>query len=157
VTIEEAKKVGSNQALKSVGIGLLIAQLIMTLLSSDGGFLKELLWFTHFGHNLNLAIGAIIMLISGYYFGQRAGYEILIKKKDYTWVGFKYGIIILMTTAFFASWTGFFQEGIRLMGTNDNPFIDYIYKPLFWVFIFVLFPVLIVGFWFGKQIKERDF
>lgn len=151
-----AKKIGSRQALKSVGIGLLIAQLIMTWLSSDGGLLKGFLWFMGFGYNLNLAIGIAIMLLSGHFFGQRAGLEILIKKRDYRWTGFKYGMATLLTTVFLASWTGFFQEGIDNIGTNDEPINDYIFKPVFWVFIFGLIPVLLVGFWFGRQIKKRE-
>ena len=156
MTEEQAKKIGSRQALKSVGIGLLIAQLIMTWISSDNGWINGFLWFVSFSYNLNLIIGATIMLVCGHFFGQLAGLEILIKKRDYTWIGFKYGMATLMTTAFFASWTGFFQEGIERVGGFDNPFNDYIFKPVFWIFIFGLIPTLLVGFWFGRQIKKRE-
>lgn len=153
---ELAKKIGSRQALKSVFIGLFIAQFIMTWLSSDGGWINGFLWFVDFSYKLNLIIGATAMFICGHFFGQRAGFEILIKKRDYTWVGFKYGMAILLTTVFLGSWTGFFQEGIDNIGTNDEPFNDYILKPVFWVFLFGLVPVLLVGFWFGWQIKKRE-
>jgi hypothetical protein len=156
MTVEEAKNIGSRQALKSVGIGLLIAQVIMTLLSSGSGFLKGFLWFTDISYKLNLTAGIIIMLLCGYYCGRRAGFEILIKKLNYNWVGFKYGIITLMAATFLASWIGFFQEGIQLIGTGDNPYNDYIFKPLFWVFVFGLLPVIFVGFWFGRQIKTQE-
>ena len=156
MTEELAKKTGSRQALISVSIGLLIAQLIMTWLSSDSGWINGFLWFVPFSYKLNIIIGATIMLLCGHFFGQRAGIEILIKKKHYTWVGFKYGMSTLLTTAFLASWTGFFQEGIDHIGTNDEPIIDYIFKPVFWIFIFGLIPVLLVGFWFGRQIKKQD-
>ena len=157
MTLQEAKKAGSIQALKSVGIGLLIAQLIMTLLSSDGGFLKGCLWFTDVDYKLNLLIGVIIMSLCGYHWGQRAGTEILLKKRNYKWVGIKYGIITLLSTAFLSGWTGFFRQNKYVNGIDNTPFHDYILKPLFWIFIFGLFPAIIVGFWFGKQIKKRDF
>jgi hypothetical protein len=156
MTEVEAKKIGSRQGLKSVGVGLLIAQLIMTWFSSDAGLLKGFLWFVTFSYNINLIIGVIIMLLSGQLFGQLAGKEILIKKRNYKWVGFKYGMATLLTTAFLASWTGFFQEGIHDIGTTDEPFADYIIKPLFAVFFFGLIPVLLVGFWFGRQIKKQE-
>lgn len=156
MTIQEAKKIGSNQALKSVVIGIVIAYLIMSLLSSDSGFLKALLWFTTINYKLNLLIGVIIMLVCGYYLGQRAGYEILIKRINCYWVGIKYGILVLVTTTFFSSWVGFFQEGVHLIGTNDNPFNDYILRPVMIVFEFGFIPVLIVGSWFGKQIKKQE-
>lgn len=152
----EAKKIGSRQALIAVAIGLLIAQLIMTWFSSDNGIIKGFFWFTTFSYNLNLIIGAIIMLISGHLFGQLAGKAILIKKRNYILTGFLCGMAILMTTAFLSSWTGFFQEGLDNLGTNDNPFEDYILKPVFWIFFFGLVPVFVVGIWFGRQIKKHE-
>ena len=151
----QAKKIGSRQGLFSVGIGLLIAQIIMTWLSSDNGIISGFFWFTTFSYNLNLIIGAIIMLVSGHIFGQLAGKAILIKKRNYILTGFLSGMAILMTTAFLSSWTGFFQEGIEKVGTNDNPFEDYILKPVFWIFFFGLLPVFLVGIWFGWKIKSH--
>ena len=151
----EAKKIGSRQGLISVGIGLLIAQLIMTWFSSDNGIINGFFWFTSFSYNLNLIIGAIIMLLCGHIFGQIAGKAILIKQRNYILTGFLCGMAILMTTAFLSSWTGFFQEGIEKVGTNDNPFQDYIIKPMFWIFFFGILPVFIVGIWFGRQIKKH--
>jgi hypothetical protein len=155
MTKEKAKQIGSRQALKSVALGLLTAQLIMTLLSSDSGILKGFFWFIDFSYNINLLIGVIVMLLCGHFYGQRAGFEILMKRKDYSWVGFKYGFLTLITTAFLSSWTGFFQEGIHNIGTNDEPFTDYIFKPLFWITVFGLIPVVLVGFWFGSQINKQ--
>jgi hypothetical protein len=146
----EAKKIGSKQGLFSVGIGLLIAQLIMTLFSSDFS------WFTSASFKLNLAIGIMIMLLSGHAFGKLAGKAILIKKRNYILTGFLYGMAVLMTTAFLSSWVGFFQEGIDNIHTNDNPFEDYIFKPVFWIFMFGLIPTFLVGIWFGKQIKKHE-
>jgi hypothetical protein len=146
----EAKKIGSKQGLLSVGIGLFIAQLIMTLFSSD------FFWFTDASFKLNLAIGIMIMLTSGHIFGQLAGKAILIKKRNYVMTGFSYGMAVLMTTTFLSSWVGFFQEGGNNIGTNDNPFEDYILKPVFWIFLFGLIPSFLVGIWFGKQIKKNE-
>ena len=156
MTEEKAKQIGIRQGLISVGVGLLIAQLIMTFLSSEKGLLNGFLWFIDFHYNLNLVICIVIMATCGYFFGQQAGVEILIKDRNFKWVGIKYGFATLMTTAFLSSWTGFFQEGVNKIGTNDNPFNDYIFKPLFWVFFFGLIPVLIVGYWFGRQINKHQ-
>jgi len=46
MTATEAKKIGSRQGLICVGFGLLIAQLIMTWMTSDIGIIKGFLWFT---------------------------------------------------------------------------------------------------------------
>ena len=81
MTITEAKKIGSRQGLISVGIGLLISQLIMNLMiSTDEGFIKAFFWFTYIDYWMNILIGAIIMLACGHLYGQLAGELILIRK-----------------------------------------------------------------------------
>jgi hypothetical protein len=156
MTEKEAKKIGSKQGLISAGLGLLIAQLIMTtLISSDKGFFRAFFWFTTIDYKLNIFVGAIIMLLSAHIFGQLAGESILIKKRNFILVGFLCAIAVLLTTAFFSGWTGFIQEGIANIGTNDNPFVDYIFKPLYWVTIFGIVPALLIGIWFGGQIERK--
>lgn len=156
MTISEARKIGSRQGLISVGLGLLIAQLIMTLMiTTDEGFIKAFFWFTNIDYWLNIFIGAFIMLACGHFYGQLAGKLILIKKWNSVLTGFLIGLAVLLTTTFFASWTGFIQEGIDKIGTNDDPFFDYIFKPMYWVTMFGLIPALIVGAWFGRRIKNK--
>ncbi len=156
MTITEAKKIGSRQGLISVSLGILIAQLIMTLMiSTDVGFFKAFFWFTNITYWINILIGVVIMLGCGHFYGQLAGKLILIRKWNYVLTGFLIGLAIILTTAFFASWTGFIQEGIDNIGTNDDPFFDYIFKPMYWVTMFGFIPALIVGAWFGGRIKKK--
>ncbi len=156
MTVTEAQKIGSKQGLISGGLGILIAQLIMTaMISSDQGFFKAFLWFIDVDYKLNLLIGCTIMLFCGYYYGKIAGKAILIKQRNFILVGFLCAMAVLLTTAFLAGWVGFFQEGVDNIGTNDNPFEDYIFKPLFWVTLFGIIPALLVGIWFGGQIKRK--
>jgi hypothetical protein len=122
---------------------------------SDKGFFKAFIWFTEINYKLNIFIGIVIMLLCGHFYGQLAGKAILIINRHFVWVGILCGMAVLLTTAFLVGWTGFIQEGIDNIGTNDNPFEDYIFKPLFWLTIFGTIPALIVGIWFGKQIKVK--
>lgn len=157
MTITEAKKIGSRQGLISVGLGLLIAQLIMTLFFlTDVGFIKAFFWFTDIDYWLNIVIGVFIMLACGHFYGQIAGKLILLRKWNYVLTGLLISLAVILTTTFFASWTGFIQEGIDNVGTNDDPFFDYIFKPMYWVTLFGLIPALIVGIWFGKRIKKNE-
>jgi hypothetical protein len=157
MTITKAKKIGSRQGLISVGLGLLIAQLIMTLIFlTDVGFIKAFFWFTDIDYWLNIVIGVFIMLACGHFYGQLAGKLILLRKWNYVLTGLLIGLAVILTTTFFASWTGFIQEGIDNVGTNDDPFFDYIFKPMYWVTLFGLIPALIVGIWFCKRIKKNE-
>lgn len=156
MTEAEAKRIGSRQGLFCSGLGIVIAQLIMTaMISSDEGFIKGFFWFAKVDYKLNLFIGAAILLLCGHFYGQIAGKAILIRQNNFILVGFLCGMAVLLTTAFLSGWTGFFQEGIDNIGTSDNPFEDYIFKPLFWVTLFGLVPALLVGIWFGGQIKRK--
>lgn len=153
---KEAKRIGSKQGLLSVGLGLLIAQLIMTgLMWPDKGFGNAFFWFASIDYKFNIVVGAIIMLLSGHLYGQLAGIQIVLKKRNFVIVGFVCGMAVLLTTATLCGWTGFFQEGVDNIGTEDNPFNDYIFKPLFWVTIFGTIPALLVGAWFGWRVKSN--
>lgn len=156
MTIIEAKKIGSQQGLISVGIGISIAQLIMTwLISSDKGWIKAFFWIIETDYWMNILIGVGIMIASGHFYGQLAGILILVKKWNYKLTGLLSGMAVIWTTTFLAGWTGFFQEGIDNLSTNDNPFVDYIFKPMFWVSVFGFVPVMVVGIWFGNRINYK--
>ena len=149
MTPEIAKNIGIKKALQSATIGLLIAFLFMTLLAG-GNFL----WLKEWSYLINIIIGIGIFYGLAYLFGKKAGYEILIKKKDSGSVGAKYGMIILIITAFLVGWVGFFQEGMEPYDTFWDSFEDYIFKPFFWIMAIGIIPAIIVGIQFGKWIKK---
>lgn len=155
MTKEEAENIGIKVAFKSVTIGILIAYLIPTVLGIGDG-ISAFFWIFDFHYWINIVIGISIFYACGYFFGKRAGNEILIKKKDYEKVGVKYGFFTLLITAFLSSWIGFFQEGIDNIRTPDDPFYDYIFKPMFWILFFGFFPSIFVGLLFGKRIKNKS-
>lgn len=151
----KAKQIGSRTALLSASIGTLIAQTIMTfLVSGEVNILKAFLWFTTVNYKLNLFVGITLLFTASYFYGQIAGKQILIRNRNHILVGCLTGILVLITTAFLSSWVGFSQEGIDNIGSNDDPFEDYIVKPFFWVSIIGLIPAILVGIWFGSRIKR---
>ncbi len=153
---DRAEKIGSRQAMKAVTIGLIIAHLMMALPSvADDGLIKGFFWFLDVSFKFNILVGVICMYLCGHLFGRRAGYKIIISKRNNFLVGFICGLLIIVTATFLASWVCFFQEGIDNIGSNDNPFEDYIIKPVFLVSIFGLVPCLLVGLWFGYSIKKH--
>ena len=90
-----------------------------------------------------------------YFFGQLAGFEILIKHRNYLLTGIKYAVLTLITGTLIGSSVGFLQEGIKDIGGFANPFYDYYFKPLYWVTMFGIIPAIIVGLLFGRQIKKQ--
>jgi hypothetical protein len=155
MTNETAQRIGSKEALKCVTIGLVIAELIMAVLTSDRGFLKGLFWFTSVEYKLNLFIALIIFYSCGFVYGRMAGKAIIIRGWNYLLTGLLYGFLIVITTAFLSGWTGYFREGIDLIGSNEDLFADYIMKPVFLVTFFGLVPTTLTGLWFGYSIWKN--
>ncbi|WP_299157021.1 hypothetical protein [uncultured Christiangramia sp.] len=142
-------------AFKSVTIGIIIAYLIPTLLVITEG-INATLWIFKTNYTLNILIGIITFYCSAYFYGKKAGKEILIKKRNYKIVGSKYGFLILITTAIISSLTGFLQEGIYNIGISDDPINDYIFKPTFIILVFGLIPSVIIGLLYGGWIYEKS-
>jgi hypothetical protein len=67
-------------------------------------------------------------------------------------MGVKYGFLTLLTATLIGSSVGFIQEGVG----KYNALYDYYFKPLYWVTMFGIIPVLLVGLWFGRQIKKQE-
>lgn len=155
MTAEKAKKTGSRQALLVVGVGLLMAQLIMMVSVFSYGGSPVFFWFIAVDYKVNLLIGIMVLFLCGHIFGQRAGLEILIQKRNCTWVGMKYGLLTLIATAFLAGWTGFFQEGFDNAETLAGSIYDYVVKPAYWLLLFGFIPAIFLGFWLGRQIDKR--
>ena len=154
----EAKKTGAKYALKSIAIGVLLFYLIPTIIFLLGNFsLKSLLWVTELDvYNWLFILNWIFFFfLFAFIFGRKAGFEILIKKKDYEKIGMKYGVLTLICASFSGCLLGFFWEGFDNIGTGDDPFNDYFFKPIFWLTIFGILPSILVGRWFGKKIKLK--
>ena len=155
--IKTAKHIGQRLAIKSALIGLLIAYILFgwVTYSWDQKLSKAVFWIFDVEFWYHLVIGAIGLLTMAYFFGQLAGVDILVKRKNEFWTGIKYGLITLVTGTLIGSSVGFIQEGIDNIGGFSNPFYDYYFKPMYWVTIFGIVPVVIVGIWFGRQIKKQ--
>jgi hypothetical protein len=157
VDITTAKQIGQRLAIKSGLIGLFIAYIIFggLLYSWDMKLFKAVFWIFDVEFWYHLIIGAIGLLTMAYFFGRLAGVEILVKKRNELLTGIKYGLLTLVTGTLIGSSVGFIQEGIDNIGGFGNPFYDYYFKPMYWVIIYGMVPVIIVGLWFGRQIKRQ--
>ncbi|MCC9168910.1 hypothetical protein [Pontibacter harenae] len=153
-----ARQIGKRLAIKSALIGLLIAYVIFGGLLYSWGMklVKAILWIADVEFAFHLLVGAFGLLAMAYFFGQLAAIDILVKKRNELWTGIKYGLIILISGTLIGSSVGFIQEGVDNIGKFGNPFYDYYFKPMYWIVIFGIVPVIIVGLWFGRQIKKQE-
>ncbi len=152
----KARNIGAEYAIKSILIGILLFYLIPAIIFLIGDFrFKSLFWVIDldFYNWLFIFNWVFFFFVFAVIYGRSAGFEILIQKKDYEKTGMKYGILTLITASFFGCFLGFFWEGFDNIGTGDDPFNDYFFKPLFWLSLFGIIPSILVGRWLGKKIK----
>ncbi len=150
----EAKEIGVKSALKIILIGLLIAYLIMSWFCSNGNILNGMLWFSDISFKSNIIIGALIMVVSGYFIGKNSGKKIIIANQNAYIIGVKSGLSILLITAFFSGFKGYFEEGIDNYG-HFTPIYDYIVNPFLSISLVGLLPTIILGVIFGWLIKKQ--
>lgn len=152
MTKESAEKIRIRFATISASIGIVLAYLIPTWIFWDGTS-KSLTWIFDISFWFNVIMGIAFFYGMRYFFGKKAGIEILIKKRNYILTGIKYGILTLITATFLTSLIGFFQEAIDNNGGFSNPFYDYIFKPMYWILMYGILPAIVVGVLFGLTIK----
>lgn len=154
MTKPEARKIGGRKGLISSVAGLVTAYLIMAMMTGIGGHGPDLGWIADANMKLNMILGAMIMLVSGYVWGQMAGIAILINKKNGLVAGVLCGIGALMTAAFLSGWPGFLMEGMPWKYSIKEGFESYVVKPFYWITIFGVVPAMVVGVWMGWSIKR---
>ena len=160
MTTQEAQRIGIRKAIAAVFIGLLVAQVIMTLFStSDGNFWHGFFWFADFGYGLNIAVAVLFLLFLRLFIWSLCGQSYFNTGKSWVSVGLIGGLCVLLLTAFSSGWVGFFQEGLDnnfpYGSTTEEPFLDYIIKPFFWVSLIGFIPALIVGLFCGYAIHKK--
>lgn len=156
MTLKAARHKGGMLGLKSAGIGITTAYLMMAFIfAHEYNGLGSLLWISSVNYKFNLISGGIILLCCGYFFGQLASKMILVKKWNAMLCGMLCGVCVLVSAAFLSGWPGFFQEGIHLLGTGDDPFTDYILKPFYWITLYGMIPAILTGVWLGWRIRKN--
>jgi hypothetical protein len=151
----KAARIGWQQALKAVTLGVAFAQLIMVFFMwqpKDPG--ASFFWFTDFRYQLNIFLGIVWLYFFGFIFGRLAGIEILIQKKRAEVCGIRSAMLTLLCATMLSALTGFLQEGVAQLGTPDDPFNVYFFKPVFWILSYGIIPVTLIGWWFGRKLAS---
>lgn len=156
----KAKHLGGKFGLRAVTGGLFMAQIVMTIFfynnNKSDGILKAFFWFTETNFWLSLVTGISVLYICGYFYGQFCGRQVLINHKNYNLVGFKYALFALLVPTVSASFINFLIVGIDKVGQSKaNPIVDSFLTPIPIIFLFGLVPALLMGYWFGKQLRRR--
>lgn len=153
--LKQAKHIGRKRALESVTIGVILFYVIGVFLFSNEG-LRSLLWLGYLDlYNwMFIANWVITFYVLSVFVGNYAGKEILVEQRNPLTIGIKSGVIMIFLGAFFGCFLGFLTEGLESVGTNDNPFVDYFLKPIYWIVLFGIVPGMLVGIFFGWRIKH---
>ncbi|HTL81559.1 MAG TPA: hypothetical protein VL651_07635 [Bacteroidia bacterium] len=142
------REIGYMQAFKAITVGLIIAFLIMTLFAG-------IAWIINPEFSAKILLAVVVMYVSGYFFGGMAGWLIIKKRFPSVLIGIAAGLLITWSATFAGSLIGYFAEGVYGSYRDEQAAFDYIVKPLYWVTLFGLIPILGVGIWYGISIDMR--
>jgi len=147
----QATALGQHYANQLVLIGLALAYLGgMFIFSRSPG--ADWLWLAHFRYWPHLVVAAVVFWACGRGYGGWAGRLVLLRHYNVWGVGALTGVLLLVTTAFAASWVAFFQQGLPMRFSLASTLFDYIWKPLVWVTCAGLVPAVLAGLWLGYKI-----
>ena len=79
-SLMRAKKIGSLIAVRAALVGITIAYLLIAVLLGLDEGITAILWVFNFEYRPNLLLGATGLVVMAYFFGQRAGIEIIKQK-----------------------------------------------------------------------------
>jgi hypothetical protein len=147
--IQQARKIGATCTVIGASYAVLVGYLIYAFMASDLG------WIFMFEYSFQVITGIFNIYIYALLFGSYGGKLILIDKRDALSIGFLVALTTLVSATFFTTIPIFMVEGISAVGTPDDPFIDYIFKPMFWVILVGFLPTSAIGLWIGNSIKKR--
>lgn len=165
MTLEQAKKSGSIEAVKFTMIGVIIVYLIFTgliMYVSGASLGNALIWFT--GSDFSMLIPTITAitgaLISAWFFGKDAGGKIFNHSNSWTWVGIMTGIAVFIIALagagisieiyeLLASKTG----GIKINDLPEKAYVSIV--ALMLALLIGLVPSALLGWFFGRSLKKK--
>ena len=146
--VSKAKYIGAKYGTYLAFSGLLLAQLLLLLFF---GLEEGFFWIAEQEFLVNFAVGILTFIISGYFLGQIAGFQILIQKRDGEKIGALLGLSILVICSFLGSVIGLIQN----RKLSLDAFEDYIFKPMFWLLLVGVIPAIIFGIICGSLIRKK--
>ncbi len=147
-----AQNIGLKLIMKYTLIGMLIASCLMTLLHGTKGLKYMFEWIPQYSPPL---IFGIVGLIFGSFIGGKLAGK-MIYKCGYAEL---WGVI----SAFLVVWNAFlissvymiFSELIKHQTRIGELIEDYLFKPLYWITIIGLIPIVILGVLFGNKLNRK--
>lgn len=141
------KRIGSRYGLQCAGAGVIVTYLIMALfVTLDTGIKNGLFWFTEYW--FYLIIGVAIVFGIGYYFGQIAAREIIIKRRNSIFVGAIAGIMVSILTVFLTVKFVYIQDYFY-----SKMFVHYL-KSVYYTMATGMAIMVIVGVLLGRRIEK---
>lgn len=150
--IYTAKQIGSKSAFITCLIVILIFIIPSVIIDIFNQRVDVLLVWQEILFKSFIGVGVLSVIVASYFLGAKAGESIVIKKKNWIWVGLKTGFLLL--------WIGSIAAAIGMFIMTDeiedpHRMGEYILGFLFITTVFGSLPLLIIGFAFGYSIKYQ--
>jgi|SRR5690606_36551319 len=151
----EAAKIGRRTGISFAALGVLIANILVTIfVSVDGGFGNGIVWFLNFDYWPSLLVGVVAVFLVSYFLCGRAAAVVVTRKKNEVWVGSATAITVLFVSGLVAGLFLLLQKIIS--GSTDSLLlIDFVLLPALILTFYGFLPASILGICFGVVVKKK--
>ena len=141
MTEHQSRQIGRAEILKTLFVAVLIVELYLMINETRGDFANGILFYIDYHTNIYVFSFYLILFGSAYFFGQKAGREIIVLNKSSFNTAIKYSLLTTGTIALFA--------GIVTAVNKANVFY------IILLALVALIPMTLIWPWSTRQIKAK--
>ncbi|HTD40814.1 MAG TPA: hypothetical protein VK671_09355 [Mucilaginibacter sp.] len=151
----DAQQFGRRQALKATALVALIPFSVFLYLETRGDFANGILFFIQGLLNVHVLIMLAILFGLTFVLGGKAGKEIILHKKNYLFITFKYAIVITSAIIVYAAVVGILKDGDTSYNDFTKRLTHYLLEPLLKTGSLLIIPMLLIWLWATNQIRLK--
>jgi hypothetical protein len=155
MTPSTAQQFGRKQVLKATALVALIPFLIFLYLETRGDFGNVILFFIQGLLNVHVLIMLAILFGLTFILGSKAGKEIILHKKNYLTITFKYFTIITLAIIVYAAVVGIIKDRDPTYNDFTKRLTHYLLEPLLKTGSLLIVPMLLIWLWATNKMRLK--
>ncbi len=156
ITEGEAVKIGRRTGIAFGGLGVLVANILVTIfVSVSDGISNGLVWFLHFEYWPSLLVGIAAIIVFSYFLCGSAAAAVITGKKNEVWVGSATAVAVLFASGVSAGLFLVFQNMFSAPPSGSIVLTDLVILPALILTFYGFLPASILGICFGVFIRKK--
>jgi hypothetical protein len=152
MTSHEAQSFGRAKTVKATAFIAGIFLLVFMFMETRGDFANGILFFMEAVTNIHFIIILAILFGLTFFFGGKAGKEIIIDKRHFVVTSIKYVVLIIVAIIIYAGIIGIVKENDSTRNFQELLFM-YFLTPLIKTGRLAIIPLLLIWLWSTNQMR----